>query len=338
MRYVPVVDQDQRPLMPTKASRARRWIKEGKATPFWKRGVFCVRLNVEPSGRKMQDVVVGVDPGAKKEAFTVKSQAHTYLNVQADAVDWVGKAVETRRQMRRGRRFRHGPCRKPRFNRSRGGIPPSTKARWGWKLRVLNWLGRMFPITRVVVEDINAGTRKGKRRWNETFSPLEVGKQWFYDEVREVWELVTFSGWETRQMREGLGLKKIGNKQSSRFEAHCVDSWVLANSQVSSQEGPENRDVLCIVPLRFHRRQLHRLQPEKGGNRKPYGGTRSLGFKRGAWVKHPKWGLAYVGGYLKNRVSLHCLRTGKRLTQQARPEECRFLAYSSWRIGASSAA
>ncbi|MGY2793833.1 hypothetical protein ACVWVQ_000889 [Thermostichus sp. MS-CIW-36] len=38
--FVPVVDHNQNPLMPTTPSRARRWIKTGKATPFWKRGVF----------------------------------------------------------------------------------------------------------------------------------------------------------------------------------------------------------------------------------------------------------------------------------------------------------
>jgi len=27
--------------MPTTANRAARWIKSGKCTPFWKRGVFC---------------------------------------------------------------------------------------------------------------------------------------------------------------------------------------------------------------------------------------------------------------------------------------------------------
>ena len=47
--FVPVVDQYQQPLMPTTPSRACRWIASKKATPFWKRGVFCVRLNVEPS-------------------------------------------------------------------------------------------------------------------------------------------------------------------------------------------------------------------------------------------------------------------------------------------------
>ncbi|ELR99119.1 RRXRR domain-containing protein, partial [Gloeocapsa sp. PCC 73106] len=31
MQRVPVISKDNQPLMPTKPSRARRWIKEGKA-------------------------------------------------------------------------------------------------------------------------------------------------------------------------------------------------------------------------------------------------------------------------------------------------------------------
>jgi hypothetical protein len=76
---------------------------------------------------------------------------------------------------------------------------------------------------------------------------------------------------------------------------------------------------------------LHRLQPEKGGIRKPYGGTLSHGFKRGSLVKYPKWGLAYVGGYLKDQISLHAVASGKRLCQNAKPADCRFLAFNSWR-------
>jgi RRXRR protein len=64
---VPVVDHQQQPLMPTTPARARRWIQSGKATPFWKQGVFCVRLKVEPSAREMQPIAVGIDPGSKKE-------------------------------------------------------------------------------------------------------------------------------------------------------------------------------------------------------------------------------------------------------------------------------
>ena len=38
-------------------------------------------MKFEPSGRKHQEVVVGIDPGSKREAFTVASKAHIYLNV-----------------------------------------------------------------------------------------------------------------------------------------------------------------------------------------------------------------------------------------------------------------
>jgi len=70
--FVPVVDSNNNPLMPTTPSRARRWIREKKATYFWKKCVYCVRLNVEPSDRKTQDIAVGIDPGSKREGFTVR--------------------------------------------------------------------------------------------------------------------------------------------------------------------------------------------------------------------------------------------------------------------------
>jgi hypothetical protein len=58
----------------------------------------------------------------------------------------------------------------------------------------------------------------------------------------------------------------------------------------------------------------------------------SLGFKRGSWVKYPKWGVCYVGGSSKGCLSLHSLQDGKRLTQNAKPEACVFLTFSSWRV------
>jgi hypothetical protein len=340
--FVSVVDKENKPLMPTKPSRARRWIKSGKATPFWKKGVFCVRLNIEPKDRKTQEIAVGIDPGSKKEAFTVKSEAHTYLNIQTDAVTWVKDSVKTRREMRRGRRFRKTPCRKPRYNRAKGSLSPSTKARWQWKLRVCWWLKSIFPITDFVVEDIAATTRKGKRRWNVSFSPLEVGKKWFYVELEKLGNVHTLKGYETKELREGCGLKKNSNKLANDFSAHCVDSWILANwyvrfanlrlrLMVGGHVAPDNKDILLVTPLRFHRRQLHALQPSKEGIRRPYGGTRSLGFKRGSYIKHPKYGVCFVGGASKGRISLHSLADGKRLTQNAKPEDCKHLTYASFR-------
>ena len=319
--------------MPCSEKRARKMIESRKATPFWHLGVFCIRLNVEPSARHTQQIALGVDPGSKKEGFTVKSKAHTLLNIQADAVTWVSEALETRRTMRRGRRFRKTPCRQNRINRARGGLPPSTKARWQLKLRILDQLRKVYPITDVVVEDIKAPSKKGQRKWNVSFSPLEVGKQWFYSEIESRGFTLTLrQGHETAEIRNRLCLKKTSQKMAEVFSAHCVDSWVLSNDVVGGHSNPDNERLLCVVPLRFHRRQLHALQCSEGGIRRPYGSTRSLGMQRGSLVTHKKYGVAYLGGYLKDRVSLHSLQDGKRLTQTAKVSDLKMLKPNSFRV------
>ncbi len=330
-KYVPVVDMNQKLLMPTISSRARRWIKFGKATGFWKRGIFCVRLNVKPSGRKKQEIALGIDPGSKKEGFTLKSESHTYLNIQADAVTWVKEAIKVRRDMRKNRRWRNTPYRKQRLNRATNSFPPSTHARWGWKLRIANWLCKMFPISCFVVEDMKAETKKGQRGWNRSFSPLQTGKRWFYKELKKLGKLWLMQGYETAELRAKYGLKKSSNKMANKFSAHCVDSWVLANWLLGGHTKPDNEELLLITPLQFHRRQLHKLQPSEGGLRSRYGGTMSLGLKRGSLVKHEKLGLVYVGGFMSGRITLHSLETGKRLTRNVQISDCDFLAYNSWR-------
>ncbi|GET40373.1 RRXRR domain-containing protein [Microseira wollei] len=341
--FVPVVDSNNRPLMPTTSARAKRWIKSGKATPFFKKGVFCVRLNIEPILGNYQPIAVGVDPGSKREGFTVKSKSNTYLNVQTHAVDWVKDHVETRRNMRRARRFRKTLCRQNRQNRlvNKQKLPPSTKARWQWKMRICEWLTSIFTVTVFVVEDIKAKTWKNRRKWHVMFSPLEVGKQWFYFELRRIANLEIRSGNDTYTERQALGLKKSKNKLSNKFDAHCVDSWVLANWYVGGHSVPDNTRVIEVVPLEFHRRQLHRLQHQVGQVRPRYGGTISAGFKRGSVVKHPKYGFCYVGGWQESptkknpdrkTISLHHINSGKRLTQNALPTDCKFLAYNSWRV------
>jgi hypothetical protein len=330
--FVPVLDSEQQPLMPTTPARARRWIKSGKATTFWKGGLFCVRLNVAPSAREMQPLAIGIDPGSKKEGLVVASAAHTYLNIQADARTGVKQAVKQKRQMRRTRRGRKTPCRQPRQNRKQSTkkLPPSTRARWQWKLRLAAWLCQLFPVSVFVVEDIKAPTR-GKKRWDQSFSPLEVGKAWFYGELGKLAPVQTKPGYQTKELREQLGLKKTGKKTAEVWEAHCVDAWVLAYSAVGGRMMPDNTRLVCIAPLVWHHRQLHRLEPEKGGKRKSYGGTLSQGIKRGTLVKHPTWGKAYVGGTMDGKLSLHDPETSKRLTQAARVADCRLIKLLRWR-------
>src|SRR5260370_32190589 len=110
----PVNESNGKPLLPTTPARARRWIKSGKATAFWKGGLFGVRLNVEPSSHVVQPIAVGIDPGSKREGYSVLCAAHTYLNIQAEARAGVKEAETDSTPMRRTRRQRKTPCRKPR--------------------------------------------------------------------------------------------------------------------------------------------------------------------------------------------------------------------------------
>ena len=324
--YVAVVDKNQNPLMPTTHARARKWIKSRKATPFWRNGVFCVRLNIEPSNRYTQEIAVGIDTGSKKEGFTVKSESHTYRNVQVDAHHTVGKKVEKRRELRRGRRSRKCPNRKNRMNRfaNQARIPAGTRARWDWKLRILDWSSKLYPITHVCVEDIKARTIKRAQKWSQSFSPLEVGKQWFYTEIQNRWKLHTLQGWETKEIRDRLGLKKSSKKRSETFDAHCVDSWCLAYSIVGGASIPDNTDIFCLSPIPIRRRELHRQNPQRGGKRPRYGGTTSNGLVKNSLVKHIKYGLTRISGFSKQGISLYSLE-GKRLCQNAKTQDFKVL-------------
>ena len=322
--------------MPCTPAKARHLFKSGKARPKWnKLGLFCVQLTYEQKPNN-QPLVVGIDPGSQFEGFSVVGGKDTVLNLMAEAPDHVKDAVVVRRRMRRARRSRK--WRRPkrfdnRLNRKRR-IPPSTRSRWEAKARIVAHLKKVLPLTDAVVEDVQAELREGKhRKWNASFSPVQVGKDHLYRIVRAMGLIVhTREGWQTKALREKSGLKKTKCKSEQSFESHAVDAWVLA-SCVSGAQYPTCTRLWYLVPARLHRRQLHRLQASKGGERKPYGGTRSLGLKRGTLVSHPRFGFCSVGGYDRNKqtISLHNYRTNKRLTQGAKVEECRVLTWVAWR-------
>jgi len=324
--------------MPCVPAYARLLFKSGKAKPKRnKLGLFYVQLCYEQEPDN-QPLVAGVDPGSKFERLSVVGTKDTVVNLMAEAPDHVKDAVETRQTMRRARRLRKWRRPKRFDNRlsSKQSIPPSTRSRWEAKARLVVQLQKVLPLTDVVVEDVQAVTRKGSK-WNGAFSPVQVGKEHLYRLLREMGLTVHLKeGWQTKELREKYGLKKTKSKSKRSFESHAVDAWVLAAS-VSGAEKPTCTRLWYIMPAVLHRRQLHRLQASKGGERKPYGSTRSLGLKRGTLVRHAKYGLCTVGGFdrKKQTMSLHEYRTNKRLTQGAKGKACRVLtwvAFRSWLV------
>ena len=105
--FVPVRSASDKRLMPT-TNRADRLIAKGRAIRRFDRGLFYIQLTDRTDGYT-QPIAVGIDPGSKKEGYTVQSEQHTFLNVQADALTWVSEAVETRLETlrRSGATVRH---------------------------------------------------------------------------------------------------------------------------------------------------------------------------------------------------------------------------------------
>jgi len=58
----------------------------------------------------------------------------------------------------------------------------------------------------------------------------------------------------------------------------------------------------------------------------------SLGLTRGSIVKSKKYGIVYVGGTMKNRISVHDIKTGERIAQNVKTSDCKFLTFSTIRV------
>ncbi len=243
---IPVVDTRGVQLMPCTPAKARLLFKSGLARPKRnKLGVFYVQLCYEQKPDN-QPLVAGVDPGSKFEGYSVVGTNDTVLHLMVEAPDHVKDAVETRRTMRRARRGRK--WRRPqridkRLNRKRR-IPPSTRSRWEAKARVIAQLQKIMPLTAIVVEDVQAVTRKGKGgKWNGSFSPVQVGKEHLYRLLREMGlEVHLKEGWQTKARRRQYGLQKTKSKSKPSFESHALDAWVLAAS-LSGAEKPYQQAI-----------------------------------------------------------------------------------------------
>lgn len=331
---VPVLDKEKKPLMPCSEKRAKKLMEKGRAKPIWIKGIFCIILQDEPKTRYMQDIVIGIDTGSRYIGYTVKSESHTLLNMQVNAITDVKGKMESRMVLRKTRRTRNTPYKKCRLNRNIGkNLPSSIRARWEQHLNITKWMSKLYRINHVAIEDIKAKSWKGANKWNKNFGPLEIGKQWFSDQVESLGhKLYKFQGYETYEMRNDLGLKKNKDKGKECFHTHCVDSWCIANKVIGGHTEVDNKNTVFLKPLRYHRRRLHAVVPQKGNFRRNYGSTLSMGLVRGTLVKHVKHGLGIIGGYRKKGISLHRLDTNFRFSDCAKLHDLKVLTILRYNI------
>ncbi|NET66244.1 MAG: hypothetical protein F6K63_18370 [Moorea sp. SIO1G6] len=317
MLRVPVISPDGKPLMPTKASRARRWLLCGLAVVYPNDlNVFAVQLVNQPSGNQTQDIAIGIDPGKMFSGMAVQSSKITLWTGHLILPDKkVRERMDTRRMMRKTRRSRRidrkvaysqRSHRQKRFsNRRVKRVPPSIRANRQLENRVTKELCFLYPVNVIVYEVVKARGSKG-------FSPVMVGQYWAISQLEQIAPVIQKQGWETALKREALGLiKDKTDKSQQTVNTHAVDGIALAATHFFRRQNyyhrngklsvPKNCDVTNAVfsvirRAPISRRQLHLLQFSKGGKRRKYGGTTtSHGFRKGDYVEAVKAGITYRG-------------------------------------------
>ena len=326
---IPVLAPDEEPLTPCRPARARQMIDEGRATPFWNKGVFCIQLLEEPSSRETPHAACGIDPGSKAEGFTVKSTEGTYLNIQTGARSGISKKLRERKNYRSSRRKRKSPNREPNLHKNRNlgsKMPPSTKARWDWKIKICEWLLEIYPISTFVVEDLTEPKNIG-------YNPMRKGKEYFYNALKDLKDLIVVDSEDVAKWRNSISIDKSkSNKTRVSFFKHCIDSWVLAwfvtNCPFGS--GPIFKEVMALEPIDLQRRVF----PEKNS---PSKCQTSYPFKRGALISHQKHGLSYIGDHPEHPSygAIRSIEDGSLFSRYINPSECEFLCFTSWRFSSS---
>ena len=376
---VPVMDINKKPLMPVSKQRASTLLKNGKASVFWSElGIRCIILKKEVidfPNNELQ-IAIGIDPGSGFDGWSVVSKQKTSNGFVFETIlngtfavptvkegkrykHYIQDALETRRNLRRARRFRNcrrRPCRNNRRINARF-LPPSVYARFDIRLYILDQLCKIIPVTNVVVEDVKFKTKKGENIRQNRNSAIEVGKNWFYYQIgRRNLKLRTYSGIDTSRIRRFYNLdKKSTDKSEKSFYAHSVDAWCLTAMLLGTknklpQLTKEEMLTHYWIPIaqERNRRALHTqkaksLSPGKsldrtksggtvdGRTRNPSGGQRICGFSKGTLVRYKRDNRLYYisGGNVKtNRLTLADYTTGtrenkygKRISENVKPED-----------------
>jgi hypothetical protein len=248
MQRVPVIAPDGQALMPTKCSKARKLVQDGKAVgKFNQLGIYYIRLNFEPSRREVQLISVGLDPGKKYSGIAVQSKkitlftAHLFLPFET-----VKKRMEQRRMMRRSRRgrridrsveFSKRAHRQARFsNRRQKKVAPSIRSNRQLEISVISLVSKIYPISAIAFEyvkaDVDLTSGRKKAGSGSGFSPVMVGQAWAIEHLSKLAPVVKKLGWQTSNIRKHLGLEKQKTQKGDAIPCtHATDAISLAATQ-----------------------------------------------------------------------------------------------------------
>ena len=150
-----VLNKHGHPLMPCSPAKARRLLKEGKAT-VRKRTPFTIQLRYGCSGYR-QPVILGIDAGSKTIGLSASTETVELFAAEVNPRNDVVELLSTRREFRRSRRNRTTRYRQARFdNRTRakhkGWLAPSVEVKIQEHITAVKRVCALLPVSKIVVE------------------------------------------------------------------------------------------------------------------------------------------------------------------------------------------
>ena len=242
-----VLNHKGRPLMPCSPRKAKMLLKEGKAKVV-SRKPFTIQW-VVPTRSYTQPVSLGLDPGYGTVGFSAVTEKRELVSGEVRLRTDVSKKLTERRMYRRSRRSRlwYRPARFLNRRKPKGWLPPSVQHKLDSHLRLVTWLKKLLPITKVVVEVANFDIQKIK-------NPNISGKQYQEGEQKGFWNIREYVLW-----RDNYKCQKCHGRSGDKvLQVHHI-----RGRKNGATDRPEELITVCRTCHEKHHKGVDLIQVKK---------------------------------------------------------------------------
>jgi len=242
-----VLNHKGRPLMPCSPRKARLLLEGGKVKVV-SRKPFTIQW-VVPTRSYTQPISLGLDPGYGTVGFSAVTAKKELVSGEVRLRTDVSKKLTKRRMYRRNRRNRlwYRPARFLNRRKPKGWLPPSVQHKLDSHLRLVTWLKKLLPLTKVVVEVANFDIQKIK-------NPNIKGKEYQEGEQKGFWNIREYVLW-----RDNYTCQKCHGRSGDKvLQVHHI-----RGKRNGATNRPEELITVCKTCHERHHRGIDLIQIKK---------------------------------------------------------------------------